>query len=206
MTQLGSSTYEATLKAKAQTVKTVCDALLAGDADAARAAGVNYAFVRPQRTKRAYNRKRATAILLRDGFVDRYSGARVIFPGALFLLSTLLPDEFPSHPNWKMTETHMMYWELFPELDHVNPLAAGGADTDDNLVTTSVLRNCIKANWTLEQLQWSKKPCGDLNEWDGLLGWFMRYIEKDSSPLTDKRLKNWHEAAKQALAEPAMRD
>lgn len=49
---------------------------------------------------------------------DRYSGTQLVFPGVLRLLSRLLRSEFPFHPNWKMSETHMVYWELFPRGSH----------------------------------------------------------------------------------------
>jgi hypothetical protein len=78
--------------------------------------------------------------------VDRYSGLPLVFPGVLRLLSRLLPQEFPFHPNWKMAETHPAYWELFPTIDHVLPVSRGGVDSDVNWVTTSMLRNAAKAN------------------------------------------------------------
>jgi hypothetical protein len=34
------------------------------------------------------------AVFARDGFVDRYSGERLVFPGTLRLLAKLLPNEF----------------------------------------------------------------------------------------------------------------
>src|ERR1051325_5511023 len=38
----------------------------------------------------------------RDGFVDQYTGQRLVYPGALRLLSALMPDELPYHPRWKI--------------------------------------------------------------------------------------------------------
>ena len=177
----------------------ICEKLLAGDtAQASNLSRTEYPFVHPKDVKRTYNRTKATSIFLRDGFIDRYSGTRLVFPGALVLVSRLLPDEFPYHPNWKTTETHMAYWELFPELDHMVPIARDGTDDESNLMTTSVLRNCAKANWTLEELGWNLQPAGNLRNWDGLLSWFMRYLEINPSPLKDKYLKSWHDAAKHA--------
>ena len=151
---------------KAQTIKAVCDNLLAGDAQAAGAIARNdYPFAPPQSTGRAYTEAECTTIFIRDGFIDRYSGTQLVFPGTLRLLSRLLPSDFPFHRNWKMTETHMVYWELFPTVDHIVPIARGGAHDETNWATTSMLRNSAKSNWTLEELGWQLVPAGDLREW-----------------------------------------
>lgn len=70
-----------------------------------------------------------------------------------------------------MDKTHPAYWELFPALDHVLPVCRGGRDDQDNLVSTSMLRNSTKSNWTLDELGWSIHPPGDMKHWDGLLAW-----------------------------------
>ena len=125
--------------AKAQTVKSVCDSLL--DADFQRAADTarnGYPFAPAQFTGRVYTETQCTAIFIRDGFIDRYSGTQLIFPGTIRLLSRLLPAEFPFHPNWKQSETHPAFWELYPTIDHAIPIARGGADDIGNIVTTSM--------------------------------------------------------------------
>lgn len=94
-----------------------------------------------------------------------------------------------------MSVCHPMYWDFWPILDHVIPLARGGKDHDDNLVTTSALRNSAKLNWTLEELGWKLLPGGDMHHWDGLMGWFMEYVEADQSVLVKKQLRAWHAAA-----------
>jgi hypothetical protein len=58
---------------------------------------------------------------MRDGFCDRYTGRRLVFPGVLRLISELFPKEFPWHPNWKQGVGHSLYWELSPTVDHVIP-------------------------------------------------------------------------------------
>ncbi|MFZ1427770.1 MAG: hypothetical protein WAS21_13460 [Geminicoccaceae bacterium] len=45
----------------------------------------------------------------RDGFVDRYSGERLVFPGTLRLLAKLLPNEFPFHSNWRTDACHFAF-------------------------------------------------------------------------------------------------
>ncbi len=189
-------TREPAVYSKAQTINAVCDRLLAGDPQAAAAtAQSGYPFAPPQSTGRAYTESECTALFTRDGFIDRYSGTQPIFPGALRLLSRLLPSEFPFHPNWKMTETHMVYWELFPTVDHIVPIARAGADDETNWVTTSMLRNSAKSNWTLEELGWQLVPPGDLKQWDGLLGWFIEFLKQNQSHLADKYIRRWHRAA-----------
>ena len=181
---------------KAQIIKAVCDSLLAGDPQAAAViAQTGYPFAPAKRTGRVYDELQCSKIFVRDGFIDRYSGTHLIFPGTIRLLSHLLPAEFPYHPNWKMTETHMVYWELFPTIDHLVPIARGGADDETNWVTTSMLRNSAKANSTLEELGWQLVPAGDLTDWDGLLNWFVAYLRRDKLLLTDNYIKRWHRAA-----------
>ena len=110
-------------------------------------------------------------------------------------MSRLLPQEFPFHPNWRMTETHPAYWELFPTIDHVLSVARGGLDSEANWVTTSMLRNAAKANWTLEELGWNLCLPGSLDDWDGLTSLFADFVESDRSLLGDAYLRRWHNAA-----------
>jgi hypothetical protein len=159
-----------------------------------------YPFVPVTPQGRRYTELQSLQIFVRDGFVDRYSGQRLLFPGILRLLSRLLPQAFPFHPNWKMAETHPAYWELFPTLDHILPVARGGADSATNWVTTSMLRNAAKANWTLEELGWSLWPPGSLADWDGLTRLFLEFIDSDRSILEDGYLRRWHTAAIRAGA------
>ena len=63
-----------------------------------------------------------------------------------------MPDVFPYQAHWKMSECHRAYWEYVPTVDHIIPISLGGADDIKNRVTTSMLHNSIKSNWTLEQL------------------------------------------------------
>jgi hypothetical protein len=144
---------------------------------------------------RRYTELQSVQVFMRDGFIDRYSGQRLVFPGVLRLLSRIIPVEFPFHPNWKMSETHPAYWELFPTIDHVIPIARGGPDCEVNWVTTSMLRNTAKANGTLAELGWDLHEPGLLTEWDGLMGFFLEFIDSDNSPLKDAYLHRWYSAA-----------
>jgi hypothetical protein len=118
-----------------------------------------------------------------------------VFPGALRVLSHLLPQEFPCHPNWKMSGTHPAFWELFPTIDHVVPVARGGADSEDNWVTASMSRNAAKALWTLEELGWHLLPPGD-SSWDGLTGWCLDFVDAHPAVLDGEHyLRRWQAAA-----------
>lgn len=60
-----------------------------------------------------------TELFVRDGFIDRYRGTRLVYPPTLRLISEELPEQFPYHRNWKMSETHHAFWELTPTVDHI---------------------------------------------------------------------------------------
>jgi|RhiMetdeSRZDD1v2_1073273.scaffolds.fasta_scaffold95773_4 hypothetical protein len=58
-----------------------------------------------------------------------------------------------------------------------------------------MLRKSAKSNWTLEELGWELVPAGDLQEWDGLLTWFVEFLKGNQSHLADKYIRRWHRAA-----------
>lgn len=178
------------------TIKSVCDLLLGGHHETAKEvlqSGYPFTFVKSD--KRAYTPKESMAVFLRDGFIDRYSGTHLVFPGTLRLIHRLLPSEFPFHTNWKMSETHMAFWELFPTIDHVVPVARGGQDTFENWVATSQLRNSAKSNWLLEELGWTLLPAGNISHWDGLASWFIEYVNNHPEHHSDSYISTWYKAA-----------
>jgi hypothetical protein len=154
-----------------------------------------YPFAPVDKGSRGYTPVQCTSVFPRDGFIDRYCGAKLVFPSALRLLALLLPTEFPLHRNWKLNATHPAFWELFPTIDHVVPVARGGADDESNWVSTSMFRNAAKANWTLGELGWELAPPGNITQWDGLLGWFRKYVRAFPAVLADPYLRRWHGAA-----------
>jgi hypothetical protein len=181
---------------KSEIIRRVCDALEKGNTiEAAEIAKREYPFVPIKSAGRQYTEHQSTRIFVRDGFVDRYSGVRLVFPGALRLLSRVLPEEFPTHPNWKMSESHIVFWELFPTIDHIVPVARGGADDESNWVTASMIRNSAKSNWTLEELGWDLAAKGNINDWDGLMAWFVSFVVREQKFLEDPYLKRWNRAA-----------
>lgn len=184
------------MKNKTDIIKSICEALSSGDTVSASAiAGRQYPFLSLPSVNRNFTETQALRVFVRDGFIDRYTGNRLLFPPVLRVLSSVLPSEFPFHRNWKMTETHQSYWELFPTLDHIVPVARGGVDKYENIVSTSMLRNSAKSNWTLEELGWSLYPPGDIHQWDGMLAWFMEFIAGAPNISQDKYIGRWHKAA-----------
>src|ERR1700675_4899197 len=108
----------------------------------------DYPFTSHPITKRQYGPLESTRVFVRDGFIDRYTAERLIFPPVLRIISAELPVDFPYHPNWKTDVTHPTYWEVGATVDHLIPVSRGGADDDSNWVTTSMVRNSAKGNWT----------------------------------------------------------
>jgi hypothetical protein len=150
---------------------------------------------------RKMTRKRAFSVFIKDGFIDRYSGSRLVFPGTLLLLGKVVPDAFPAHRNWRVSETHDVYFELWPVVDHVDPVARGGRDDESNYVTTSNLNNDVKSSWSLEQLGWKLYPPGHMDEWDGLMAWFLTYARENPQILEDQTIKGWFRTAKSISVE-----
>lgn len=163
--------------------------------DAKKIIQSDYPFTPLKSGGRQYSEFQKTKIFLRDGFIDRYSGEKMIFPPVLRLISNLIPEEFPFHKNWKMSECHIAYWQLLPTIDHIIPVARGGLDEESNWVCTSQIKNSAKSNWLLEELGWRLYEPGRTNEWNGLLYWFIDYIKNNPEALKDSYINSWHKAA-----------
>jgi 5-methylcytosine-specific restriction endonuclease McrA len=182
-------------------VAAACGRLSENDAStAAEIIRREYPFEPVALVERKYGALEATKLFIRDGFIDRYAGTRLVFPGVLRVLSISLPEEFPFHPNWKMTHTHEAFWELSPTVDHIVPVARGGLDVEENWATTSMRRNSAKSNWTLDELGWSLHPRGDIRAWDGLLSWFLAHVAKNPTLRSNPHVGRWHRAATGACA------
>ena len=188
------------------TVEKVLTALLDGrDKEAKSVSRGDYPHAPRSRQKRSYSVTTCMRVFLRDGFIDRYSGMRLVFPGALRILTICLPSEFPYQAHWKMDETHVAYWELYPTVDHIQPIARGGNNDETNLITTSQLRNSAKSNWSLDELGWTLHLPGDLRKWDGLLELSLKYVGMYPEALEDKLLQKWCNAANR-LKKPESQD
>ncbi len=158
-----------------------------------------YPFTKIRKDNRIYTIKQMMEQFYRDGFIDRYTGEKLVNPGMLRILSEKLSDEFPYHPHWKTDECHMAYWDFQPTVDHIYPIALGGVDKPENWASTSMVHNAVKSTFTLEQLGWTLKPAGNIQEWDGLSTQFITIVETDPNLLKIKRIKEWYSATKQVL-------
>ena len=176
------------------------DLLLSGNTRDAQALIVEHdPFVPTKIQGRNYSEKEKMQVFLRDGFVDRYSGKRLVNPGILKSITYFFPQDFSYHPHWKTTQCHRAYWELLPTVDHIVPIAHGGEDIFENWATTSMLNNSIKSNWTLEELRWDICPAGDLAEWDGLTKKFISLAEATPSILSDPYIRRWYNISKKMI-------
>lgn len=181
-------------------IEKICSEIRNDDLESARRLiNENYPFKVLINKGRNYTESQKTRVFIRDGFIDRYSGEKMIFPPVLRVISSLMPEEFPFHKNWKTSDCHLAYWQLLPTIDHIVPVSRGGADEEYNWVCTSQLRNSAKSNWLLEELGWELKERGHLKEWDGMIHWFIEYIDEHPDILSDNYIMSWHNAAKREL-------
>lgn len=155
-----------------------------------------YPFKKLSSAGRNYTDRQKMKQFKKDGFIDRYSGQELLNPGLLKVLSHYMPETFPYHSHWKMEECHNAYWEFVPTVDHIYPVALGGADAEENWATTSMLHNSIKSNWTLEQLQWKLYEAGNYEDWDGLTSLFVMLVDRDTALLEDAYIRKWYKLSK----------
>ncbi len=197
------------MDANAGVLAAVCAALrVGGDTGSATdTLRKHYPFVRVEKIVRRYSERQSMDLFMRDGFIDRYTGNRLINPGVLRLLHVVLGDDFPAHPNWKVSETHPAFWELFPTVDHLVPVSRGGRDDESNWVTASMLSNQAKAQWSVDDLGWKLHPRGAAEEWDGLSRWLIDYLAANATVLAEAAepphrgyIQRWLTATKAALA------
>lgn len=143
--------------------------------------------------------KKQVAIFQRDKYRCRYFGDRLIFPGVLILLEKLLGEEcFPADRNYRVANSHWVYWWFWPVVDHREAIATDVRDQNDpdNLVTTSTFRNIQKGPWTVDQMRWRDMGLPSEDEtWDGMTGWFRRYMGTAPSEVWQHRnLRGWARA------------
>jgi hypothetical protein len=156
----------------------------------------HYPFKPLSKSKRQYSPRQMTEIFVRDRFTDRYKGHQLVFPPSLRLISQYIPEIFPYHKNGKMSVGHIAYWELFPTIDHIDPVAREGVDEKSNWVCCSMLTNSIKSNWTIMELGWDLLPIDETTTWDGMLGWYIDQVEANKTFLSKEYFKIWYRAAK----------
>jgi hypothetical protein len=180
---------------RAEVLQSVCRLIADRDIETAKARSVrDYPNSVASTPRGTWSLGRLAALFARDGFTDRYSGTRLVFPGTLRALSVLLAESFPYHRNWKQSETHPAFWELYPTFDHVIPVARGGSDDESNVVTTSMVRNSAKSNWLLEELGWPLDRAPIVEGWDGLSQWFAEMYGQNELLRADSVARQWYRA------------
>lgn len=185
------------MKDKSEIIADIARMILLDKTDAAKAIIHNeYPHKSFDIEKRSYTITQKMEQFLYDGFIDRYTGKKLLNPGILKVISFYFPDEFPYSPHWKMTQTHMAYWDLVPTIDHIIPIAKGGKDDRNNWVTTSMKNNSIKSSWTPDELGWTVYPKGSIEDWDGLTGLFIELVDGNKELLNDNYIKNWYSVSK----------
>lgn len=85
---------------KALLIKNICELLLdEKKQDSIHFANENYPFINSLPQKRQYSRFQMCQVFLRDGFIDRYSGDKLLFPGLIKILTIEFPEIFKYHRN-----------------------------------------------------------------------------------------------------------
>jgi hypothetical protein len=149
---------------------------------------------RSQLSKVRLSQPKMAEVFARDHFVCRYCEGRTIPQPVLRALSSLYPEEFPYHPNWKTGFTHPAYVSLTSTIDHIVPVAHGGPPLDlENLATACWPCNAMKGEFTLERIGFTLHPPSTV-AWDGLVGVYPALadlaIKKESENSSDKILNS----------------
>jgi hypothetical protein len=72
----------------------VMRAICGGERDEARKVlRAEYPFVKVDAGSRRYTELTMLRVFMRDGFLDRYTGERLVFPGVFRVLSRVMPEE-----------------------------------------------------------------------------------------------------------------
>jgi hypothetical protein len=182
---------------KAQVLSDVCSLLGADQKlEASALLQERYPYSKASNAGRKWTTVEALRVFARDGFIDRYSGLRLLFPGTLRIISLDMPNEFPYQSHGKTDECHFGFWELFPTIDHVDPVSRNGLDDANNWVTTTMAKNCSKANFTLDELGWKLLPISKDSNWDGLMSWFSNEVARRPGLLANAYVRKWDKAIK----------
>lgn len=92
---------------KAAIIEEACNALSNGSLELCKSIITSqYPFQNLKKKRTPIPKSTALRIFVRDGFIDRYSGAALIFPGTLRIISELMPDVFPYHPHGRLDLCH----------------------------------------------------------------------------------------------------
>jgi 5-methylcytosine-specific restriction endonuclease McrA len=153
------------------------------------------------RARLKLKKKDQISIFRRDGWLCRWCKRPVIFGPAmkhfqLEVQSAGASSQVAYHDsNWTRRSAPLLD-ELGAVLDHVEPFAAGGACSQDNLVTSCAKCNGRKS--AAAMTSWNKREkrvpikgkYGEPENWDGLSGIFILLAERNLDRLTPED-KSW---------------
>jgi hypothetical protein len=139
---------------------------------------------------RKYSKEEMLSVFKRDHFTCRYTGTKLVFGGALRLLSGICKDEFPYQSHWQVGKCHQAYWDLSATLDHVAAWSREGADEMTNWVTTSMTNNMQMGKAAGRIPREIPAP----SDWDGLVPWFAGQADRHAALLTTSALSQWRRA------------
>ena len=92
---------------KIQAIELSAEKILQGNiTEAQTVMDTEYPFQKITAQARKYTDKEKMEQFVRDGFIDRYSGQKLVNPGLLKVLSHYMPETVPYHAHWKMEEHH----------------------------------------------------------------------------------------------------
>lgn len=116
---------------------------------------------------RAIGRERAVAVFRRDHWACCYCGRLLVHANVLEHVARLVGDVFPwvSH-HMPKAGTHPAIERLYPNVEHVLPLARGGDNSDENVRACCTPCNEWKGDCTPEEASLTPQPVGA--GWDGL--------------------------------------
>ena len=103
---------------KCDVITLACEALSKGQLEESKEIiKVRYRFDMVETKKWNFSKTKLLQVFIRDGFIDRYSGEKLIPTGALSVLSELMPEGRLCLRNWwERLKRREYYWWL-PERD-----------------------------------------------------------------------------------------
>ena len=106
-------------------------------------------------------------VFARDQYTCRLCGMQTVDVEVMKALSKAFPAEFPYHPRWRQDAVSPVYWTHVTSLEHVVPIARGGAHDASNFATSCYACNDARSDYLLEELGWGLREVTTV-AWIGL--------------------------------------
>lgn len=130
----------------------------------------------------------------RDRYQCRYCGQRVVLTAVARMLSRRYPDAIRYTSNWTAGKTHPVFASLSATLDHVEPVATGGAGIDPaNLACACWTCNRRKGDLALHDLGWRLRDPQD-DGWRGLADCYVPLWQALGTPALGDYDREWMRA------------